>query len=199
MDTFDGDINHFSGGQGAGDEKLFIQFYMGTVSDAAATAEKGRPIFKDVECIRIITPGDKTNLVDRPMQPSDRARFARQYSTWKSRGKEGEIIEGTHLTEWPMISRSMAEELKYLHIRTVEQLAEVRDDVMLSVPGLATLKQNAQVWLGKTKTTAEAAKTTKLIEELQSQNAGLQQAVQDLIRKNEAIEAQMKNASKLAA
>lgn len=179
MDTFDGDINHFSR-RDAGDDKMLVKFYMGVMKDEAASIEAGRPIFKDIEFVKIITPGDKTNIIDQPARQVHRERFPRHYAKFKQ-GIEGEAqTEGTRLTEWPMISRAQAEELRHLDILTVEQVAGVRDDVMLRTPGLAKLKREAAIWLGKTKSSAEAAKTAKLIEELQAQNAALSQAVNDL-------------------
>jgi len=61
----------------------------------------------------------------------------------------------------------------------VEQLAEVRDDITTRVPGLLSLKQNAQVWLGKSKSAAEAAKTTKVLQDQASRIASLEAALRD--------------------
>lgn len=179
MDTFDGDINAFRNRE-AGDDKLLVKFYMGVVQDEAATVEQGRPIFRDVEFVKIITPGDKTNIIDQPARDIHRQRFPRHYAKFKQGIEGDEQTEGTRLSEWPLLTRAQAEELRHMQILTVEQLANVRDDIMLKTPGMAKLKREAGIWLGKTKSSAEATKTARLIEELQAQNATLSQAVNDL-------------------
>lgn len=162
-----------------GDEKLVAFFYSGVLQNETRTVEEGRPIFDDVECIKIIVPGDKNNVIDRPATKQDRLRFAKQYEGYKAGKTEDTQVGGTPLTEWPFLSRGQVEELKYLGIRTVENIAECRDDITSRVPGMVSLKRNAQVWLGKAKNAAEAAKTTKLIEDQQAQIAALQEAVRD--------------------
>jgi hypothetical protein len=178
METYDGDPNIFTRAN-AGDDSLFVVFYMGVIRNEARTIEEGRPIFDDVECVRIIIPGDKNNVLDRPANARDKQRFSKQYSMFKAGLSEDDQVSGTRLTEWPFLSRGQAEELKHLGIKTVEQLAEVRDDIVSRVPGLTTLKQNASAWLGKAKGAAEAAKTAKLIADQQSQIETLQTAVRE--------------------
>jgi hypothetical protein len=178
MDTYDGDPTIFTR-QNAGDESLFVVFYMGVIKNEARTAEEGRAIFDDVECVRIIIPGDKNTVIDRPASAQDKQRFSKQYGMFKQGMSEEEQVSGTRLTDWPFLTRAQCEEFRYLGIKTVEQLAGVRDDIVSRVPGLTQLKQHAQVWLGKTQSAAEAAKTSKLISEQAAQIAALQEAVRD--------------------
>ena len=178
MDTYDGDPTIFTR-QNAGDESLFVVFYMGVIKNEARTAEEGRAIFDDVECMRIIIPGDKNTVIDRPASAQDKQRFSKQYGMFKQGMSEDEQVSGTRLTDWPFLTRAQCEEFRYLGIKTVEQLAGVRDDIVSRVPGLTQLKQHAQVWLGKTQSAAEAAKTSKLIADQAAQIAALQEAVRD--------------------
>ncbi len=178
MDTYDGDPNLFTR-QNAGDDSLFVVFYMGVLKNDAKSVEQGRPIFDDVECVRIIIPGDKNTINDRPASAHDKQRFSKQYAMFKQGLSEEEQVSGTRLTEWPFLTRGQCEELKYIGIKTVEQLAEVRDDITLKVPGLITLKQNAQVWLGKTKNAAEAAKQAKVMADQASRISSLEEVVRD--------------------
>jgi hypothetical protein len=178
MDTYDGDPTIFTR-QNAGDESLFVVFYMGVIKNEGKTAEQGRAIFDDVECVRIIIPGDKNTVIDRPASAQDKQRFSKQYGMFKQGMSEEEQVSGTRLTDWPFLTRAQCEEFRYLGIKTVEQLAGVRDDIVSRVPGLTQLKQHAQVWLGKTQSAAEAAKTSKLIADQAAQIAALQEAVRD--------------------
>jgi hypothetical protein len=179
-------------GQGAGDEKLFAVFYMGVLPNEARSLEEGRPIFDDVECIRVVVPGDKNHTVDRPASQVDKARFARQYAMFKQGVKEEDQITGTRLSDWPMVGRAQSEELKHIGLRTVEQIAECRDDVVAKVPGLGQLKQAASIWLSKAKGTAEAAKAAKLIDDQSNRIGTLEQVVRDQAERIEALMAKVK-------
>lgn len=165
--------------QGAGDDALFVIFYMGIVQNETKSIEQGRPIFDDTEFCRIIIPGDKNTVIDRPASAQDKARFAKQYGLFREGKKEEDQISGTRLTEWPFLTRGQCEEFRYLGIRTVEQLAEVRDDLCSRIPGLVGLKQNAKVWLGKTKNAAEAAMQAKLMTDQASRIDTLEKVVRD--------------------
>lgn len=161
----------------AGDETLLVVFYMGVLQNDAKTIEMGRPIFDDIECVKVIVPGDRNNQIDRPASMQDKQRFAKQYAAFKAGKTEDEQLSGTRLTDWPFLTRAQVEEFRYLGLRTVEQLAEVRDDVCLKVPGLHQLKRNASIWLDKAKGTAESAKAAKLISDQANQIETLQRVV----------------------
>lgn len=178
METFDADPNLFTRAN-AGDEQLFVVFYMGIVQNQSRSVEEGRAIYDDVECVRIIVPGDKNSVIDRPATAHDKRRFMKQYGLFKEGRSEEEQVSGTRLSDWPFLSRAQAEELKYLGIKTVEQLANVRDDITSRVPGLVSLKQNAGVWLAKATKSAEAAQFTKRMQEQDAAVANLTQVVQE--------------------
>lgn len=174
----------------AGDEKLFVVFYMGVLRNEGKSIDEGRPIFDDTECVRIIIPGDKNSVIDRPATKADKARFSKQYGMFQAGAKEEEQVSGTRLTEWPFLTRAQVEEFKHIGIHTVEHIAGARDDICARVPGMHALKRHAEVWLGKAKTSAEAAKTSRLLEDQAAQIAALQNAVRDLGERNERLTAE---------
>lgn len=163
----------------AGDDTLFVVFYMGVIQNEGKTTEAGRPMFDDVECVRIMVPGDRNNVIDRPASQQDKARFAKQYAMFTQGRKEDDQVTGTRLTEWPFLTRGQCEEFRYLGLRTVEQLAEVNDAVCAKVPGLNQLKRNAAIWLDKSKGAAEAAKTAKQIDDQNKKLAHLQTVIDE--------------------
>jgi hypothetical protein len=169
-----------------GDDQLVVFFYMGVIKNEAKTLDAGRHIFDDVECVRIIIPGDKNTVNDRPASDGDKRRFAKQYAMFKQGVKEEDQVSGTRLKEWPFLSRGQCEELNYLGIKTVEQLAELRDDITAKVPGLVAIKRNAATWLGKSKTAAEAAKITKLIEDQAAELATLKKVIKEMGEREDA-------------
>ena len=134
-----------SGVQNAGDELLLVKFFMDPLQNSKKSLEEGRPIFDDVEWISIKSPGSRDERV-RPVRPGDKERFPKHYAAFKNRTDQ-EAVSGTPLTEWTGISRSQAEELKFLNIVTVEQLAGCSDQNTQNFKGLQTLKQNAKAFL----------------------------------------------------
>ena len=162
------------------DDSLLVKFYIDTVQDDAATKEQGRPIFKEVEMIDIRVPGSRNNVV-RVARPYDKERFPRHYAAFKNRtSMEG--IEGTPLAEWPIITRSRVEELAFLNIKTVEQLANMPDSNAQQVMGFYGLKQQAKDWLEK----------ANGIEGMQQKLAERDQQIAALIARVEALEAKPK-------
>jgi hypothetical protein len=187
---FDGDVMDFAR-PGAGDEKLFVVFYKGVMKDDTASVEQGRPIYFDCEMVRIYTPGDRNNVVDRPVRDSDKSRWPKQYMAFKAGGDEAAQTVGTPLREWPGVGRAMSEELTYFGIRTVEQLAEANDAACMKVGGLYQLKKAAAIWLDKSKATAEATKAAKELEDAHAQRVADMKTISDLASRVDMLAAQL--------
>lgn len=157
------------------DAQLLVRFFMKPKQDNSATAEQGRPIFKDVEYCEIRVRGNRDPQACRPATYADKKRFPRHYEAFKQRVEMPE--EGTPLAEWPQISRSQVEELSFVSIKTVEQLAEVSDTHISKVQGGYNLKQKATEWLSSVHDVTKLAKTNReqaaQIEELKEQMAVL--------------------------
>jgi hypothetical protein len=127
------------------DAKVWVKFYLNLVEDQAKSAEAGRPVFTEKEYVEIRSPGNETNIINRPVSDIDRNRFPRHYKMFK----EGitDTIIGTPLSEMLWIKRTTAEELKHLKIITVEHLASVTDEVCGRMTGLYDLKAKANAYL----------------------------------------------------
>ena len=161
----------------AADNKLAIKFFVKPVQNDEKSAAEGRPIFDDKEYIEIRVPGDQSNVIIKPVRDEERHRFRRQYDAFK-RGHE-EQGSGTPLAEVPWITRSQVEELKYLKVNTLEQLAELNDGVCSRFPGMTTLKQRAQRHLELAKEAAPSQALEKFKEEMNAELAALKQTVQE--------------------
>ena len=131
--------------QSAEDKKLLVKFFVMPRPDRQATLKEGRPIFKDTEMIDIKIPGSRNTGVCRPASPKDKQRFAEHYAAFK--GRMEAPSDGTPLTEWPLITRSMCENLAFVHIKTVEQLAGASDQNLSGFMGGLNMKQKAADWL----------------------------------------------------
>lgn len=172
------DEQHSLSNQYAGDEKLYVRFYLYPTHDPDESAEEGRPIFKDVEWVHIQIPGDRNNIVQRPAHDLDKQRFAKRYDEFKRNAQEA--TSGTMLEHWPRISRAQVEELKYFGCRTVEQLAGMSDTQAQKFPGINILRQWARDFLEQAKATAGESLLRKELDTRDSEIAALKKAVADL-------------------
>jgi hypothetical protein len=129
----------------AGDSRLHVNFYTKAVQNNFQSKEQGRPIFEDKEFIRIIVPGDKNSIVDTPVTQEHRNRFATKYERFKA-GK-AQATTGTPLEVWPQLTVSQVAELKGLNVFTVEQLADMPDNLAQRFMGAHNLRARAKLFL----------------------------------------------------
>lgn len=149
------------------DAKLHVEFY--------THKEFGRPF------IRIMVPGDTTNIIDQPVRDDHKERFPRQWLHFQMQNENGDI-PGTKLEEWHAaapadITDGQVAELQILKFRTVEQVATASDAQMTRVgmggPGLR-LKAQAFLRLKNESTAnAELAETKAQLAALQAQVAAM--------------------------
>lgn len=169
-----------------GDEALAVRFYTRPRRDEAASLREGRPIYRDVEYVIVAPPGEKLNISDHPATDKDRRRFPRQYAAFKANAKADGVV-GTRLSEWPMVSASQVEELKYFNCHTVEQLAAMPDGNLANVGSITALKKQAQDYLALAK---GSAPTVQLRAEL-DQSRVMLEAMQRQMAEQAAIIAQL--------
>lgn len=179
-------------GSTKGDNRLVVEFRTEVVTDAEASAREGRPIVHEVEYVRIISPGDRNNIIDRPVWERDRQRFADRYERWKKRQETGEKITGTPLTMVPWMSRVQVEELAFFKVRTLEDLSNLNDTAMKNIVGGHELRRKARATL---QLAADSAVVTKFNNELEKRDgeiAALKAQMQEMA--TEMSEAKKKKA-----
>lgn len=138
----------------ADDGRLHVTFNVYPVKDEEASLKVGHPVYVDTEFIKKLVPGDKNNIVHRPVNPEDKKRFAQQYAAFKSGGGDGAV--GMPLREWNSITRSEAEMLAYFKVVTVEQLAELSDGAIQEVGPIRHLVEKAKAYIANAKAAAPA-------------------------------------------
>lgn len=151
--------------QYGGDEKLVVYFFSEVLPDPEASAETGMKKFRDADMIHIQTPGDRLNIVIREARDDDKERFAAQFKKYKADADDQ--LTGYPLKEWPLATRAMAEELKHIGFRTVEQVAAANDQACSRYPGLRELSKRATAWL---QAQNDAAPLEKLAEEVKKRD-----------------------------
>jgi hypothetical protein len=182
MQTADFDHNHFTGsGASEADKSLLVKFFLKPRQNKAATAKEGRPIFNDVEYVDIKLAGNRGAGACRPATDGDKQRFPEHYAKFKQR-LDTELDEGTPLLEWAPCSRSLAEELAFFHVKTVEQLVNMADTQVSKFMGLTALKEKARLWLESAEKEKPMWEMDQRIKELRVENDELRQSVQSLIQ-----------------
>lgn len=171
---------------------LHVEFYNDAQEDPAQTRLAGRPIFTDVEMVRVKIVGDPKSSIIAPAhsspsrdpetgQPMTYAqKFPEHYRYFKD-NRDQQSAAGTPLTEVPWLTAAKRAELKALNIYTVEGLAGL-DGTLLQRIGMGAreLKNKAQAWLDlaagsavESKMATELAARDEQIEALKLQMADL--------------------------
>jgi hypothetical protein len=155
------------------DSHLHVEFYISDEKDY-----KGRPF------VRIIVPGDKTNIVEQPVRDDHKERFPRQWLHFQMKQSEQDtgVIPGTPLHVWAaadpeFVNRGRLEELHILKFQTVEQVATASDAQLQRIGmGGTGMRDKARLFLTqkvRSDSSAELEKTRQELDELKAQMAEL--------------------------
>jgi len=135
------------------DTHLFVEFY-----EYENDPYKGRPF------VRIMTPGDKTNVIETFANDDHKMRFPRQWLAFQMKGSdEVAMLIGVPLSRWRQerpddLSEVQQAELQILKFQTVEQVATSTDAQLQRIGmGAAGLRERARAYLtGKNNSEAES-------------------------------------------
>lgn len=161
-------------GQRDPDRALSVMFYSKPVQNHFESEKQGRPIFTDMDFVKIFLPGDDKNVIDTFVRDDHKSRFPRQWQHYQNKhAGDQQLIGKTPLKEWPRISAAQAEELRALKFFSVDDIANASDAALQNigmVGGMAphAFREAAQRFL---KVAAGDAKNSKLEKTLAEQNA----------------------------
>lgn len=181
------------------DSALHVRFYSKPVQNAFKSEMEKRPIFEDIDCIRITTPGNKLNIIDTPVTEEHKARFPIQWARYQN-ARSSEGITGTPLDQWPMVTRAQAETLRHLGFHTVESVALASDQQIAAVgmaAGMApsAFRQKAAAWLKSAEAAADEERHQHELAQRDAQIAEMQRQLQEqqatFMAKFEELRAQM--------
>ena len=154
------------------DSHLHVEFY---TNDQKPYKDRPTPF------VRIIVPGDKTNVVDQPVREDHKERFPRQWLHFQMQSGDGPVI-GTLLQQWNTddeenFSLHQMAELQILKFQTVEQVATASDSQLQRIGmGGAGLRERAKTYLtrkNQSANTSELEITRRELDELKQQMAML--------------------------
>jgi hypothetical protein len=138
----------------------------------------GRPVFKEVEFIRILKPGDRDTAVERPVEDEDKFRFEKKYRHWHE--TRTEAAQGTPLEELSFLNKAQVEEYKFFNIRTAEHLAELSDGVSQKFPLAQQHRKRAQAYLDAAKENAPRLAMADALKERDNEIAELRERLAKL-------------------
>ena len=165
--------------QQAKETGIYPEFSIKVVQNNFKTLQEGRPIFDEIEWVKIRVAGDRNNVVEHKVGEADKHRFAPYYEAFRAGEKVSE--SGTPVEHWPMISRSQAATLKHLNIFTVEALAELSDQ------GMNNIGMGGREMVNKAQAFLEAASATAMPQHLAVENERLKNQMEDLQRQMHEI------------
>ena len=162
--------------QGA-DSRLQVRFYKKPVQQEQESMDAGRPIYKDFDFVHICVAGDTLTEIDTYALASHKQRFPIQWANYMNRvGANDQEVVGTPVAEWPLVSKSQAEELRAMKFFTVESIASASDQ-QLQRMGMAagmspySFRDKAKAFLNLATTSAETDKREQEINALKEELA----------------------------
>jgi hypothetical protein len=176
------DFNHedFTN-QREADKSLMVRFFYKNVENKMASKTQGRPVFREKTYIEIRVAGQRDVQACRPATHADKMRFPAHLEAFEKRMEPP--TEGMPLTEWAKITRSQAEELAFKNVKTVEQLASMKDSNLQQFMNGYKLREQAIKWL---ETNSEETDDREKAE-LKQQVADLQSQMAELIAANKEV------------
>mgnify|MGYP007100114466 CR=1 FL=1 len=158
------------------DSRLAVKFYKRAVKLEHETLEAGRPIYKDVDFVRIMVAGDNLTEIDTYADEHHKQRFPKQWLQYQATQDSSSEIMGTPVEQWPLISQSQAQELKGVKFMTVESIANASDLQLQRIGMIAgmsphSFRDKARSFLNLANESAEAAKRDEEINQLKQELA----------------------------
>jgi hypothetical protein len=159
------------------DSRLQVRFYKKPVQQEQESLDAGRPIYKEFDFVHICVAGDTLTEIDTYALASHKQRFPMQWANYMNRvGANDEEVVGTPVAEWPLVSKSQAEELRAMKFFTVESIASASDQ-QLQRMGMAAgmspyaFRDKAKAFLNLATTSAETDKRENEINALKEELA----------------------------
>jgi hypothetical protein len=159
------------------DSRLQVRFYKRPVQQEQETLDAGRPIYKEFDFVHICVAGDTLTEIDTYALASHKQRFPIQWANYMNRqGANDQEVVGTPVAEWPLVSKSQAEELRAMKFHTVESIAHASDQQLQRI-GMAagmspySFRDKAKAFLNLATTAAETDKREHEINALKEELA----------------------------
>jgi hypothetical protein len=159
------------------DSRLQVRFYKKPVHQEQESLDAGRPIYKEFDFVHICVAGDTLTEIDTYALENHKLRFPIHWANYQNRVGASDVeVVGTPVSEWPLVSKSQAEELRAIKFFTVEAIANASDQ-QLQRMGMAagmspfTFRDKAKAFLNLAINSAETDKRETEINALKEELA----------------------------
>lgn len=125
------------------DSRLAVQFYSRAVQNEFQSNLQGRPIFDDVDFVKIFVPGDNTLTIDTAVHESHKQRFPIQWARYQNNRSGEQGVHGTAISAWPLLTAGQVEQLKAMKFYTVESIADASDAQIANIGMLGGMQPHA--------------------------------------------------------
>lgn len=154
------------------DKHLAVMFYMKSVPNALKSQAAGVRFHDAVPYVRIHHPGERDQIIDRPVKDEDKVRFAARWREFEA-GRE-QVSDGIPIDMLFPTHPQIADNLRSYGVHTIEQCAN------MSAHGLDSIGMGAQDYKNRARDYMEAAsaganyhKFTVEVDGLRRENARL--------------------------
>jgi len=157
---------------------VWVKFEKRAVHMTFKSEQEGRPIYEDRDFVSIRNPGSMDNVV-REAREADKEKYATQWARYVA--NQEQVQDGTPIEEWPALTASQREELKYLKVCTVEAIAGLSDAQAQRLgAGYMSLREKAKAYLDNAKDSAAAQRLAADNEALRNELKDLRDVVAQL-------------------
>lgn len=182
------------------DSVLHVTFYQRAIKNDFLSLKENRPIYEDVDFVRIEKPGDTLSIIDTPSRKDHADRFPLQWARYQNNKSADQTI-GTPVEEWPRLEASQREMLKAMNFRTVDSIANASDAQIQQVGMLAGMapmafREQAKIFLRRASDTADAALRAAESEKLREQNEELHKQMQAMMADMNSLRKQIEDKGK---
>lgn len=167
------------------EQTVIPRFFTRQMETDQVDPETGLKVYRTVEYVELLIPGDKSNAPEKRVNDHIKAQFHEAYRAFKERGEGADMIgDGIPLKLWPGIKTEIARGLEQINVYTVQQLAQLPDQHCTApgTIGLRALRDHARAFLDSVKDTAPISALQKQLDDLKQKSelrdAQLQQAIE---------------------
>lgn len=180
---------------------LAVEFYSEPVHNVRKSAEAGRPVFDDVEMVKIRIAGDKLTVHTAPAHDSssmrhpvtnERLTYAQLHHGPYEAFKRGQEFHGTGtpLSEVPFITAGKRKELQAANIHTAESFVAVDGSNLQKLGmGARELRDQVKAWIDRTSKNADVVKLSQENDELRARLERMEQLMDKATAPDEAYDA----------
>lgn|ERR1700722_2272668 len=175
------------------DRNAHAIFYTDKMPNPAKSREAGRPIYDNVVMIRIGNPGERLNVVVRPVREEDKRRFAIQWAQFMQSHKQRP--EGTPLSFLLPENPAAIGMLEGCNVHTVEQLASLSGEAIQTIGmGAQGYVNSAQQYLTNAEKGIRNSQMRTLQEDHKRETDQLKFQISELQKTVEKLVQQQRNA-----